>query len=376
MNIYLCRFSIKGLYMRYENITTYAVNRDFDSNYKEINSLIRENLKNNTMPVLSDRTFPSDMNVITGKTRMDINKEKIALKAASIGATSTMWIYGADAAQLGLELKAKNPAEYQKAVKQNPNYNCRPVVIQNARERFSDKDMSFKSNTLSESLCVDCQCAYLLDQFTEKSVERLFTEKLLQNKIPYAAYMAKEIIANRNEYNTGEMQSERTKHIKQNLFLNLQKSSPVFQEIVNKRNSIYKNYLPEQKIIFDCYYKRFNEQASGEKLYNFSAEEKKNILKAFNSLMSKIDENKNISGIISRTIFDAYSFSERLTHYNFSLEPIYTRDEQIKKDANRRVPSAMQQEAKNKSKTVQNEQTKQKFRKPAFSMHVGEDRGL
>lgn len=365
--------------MRYENITTYAVNRDFDSNYKEINSLIRENLKNNTMPVISDKTFPPDMNVITGKTRMDINKEKIALKAASIGATSTMWIYGADAAQLGLELKAKNPVEYQKAVKQNPNYNCRPVVIQNARERFSDKDISFKSNTLSESLCIDCQCAYLLDQFTEKSVERLFTEKLLQNKIPYASYMAKEIIANRNEYNTGEMQSERTKHIKQNLFLNLQKSSPVFQEIVNKRNSIYKNYLPEQKVIFDCYYKHFNEQASGEKLYNFSAEEKKNILKAFNSLMSKIDENKenkNISGIISRTIFDAYSFSERLTHYNFSLEPIYTRDEQLQKDANRRVPAAMQQENKNNAKTVQNEQTKQKFKRPTFSMHVGEERGL
>lgn len=365
--------------MRYENITTYAVNRDFDSNYKEINSLIRENLKNNTMPVLSGKTFPPDMNIITGKTRMDINKEKIALKAASIGASSTMWIYGADAAQLGLELKAKNLVEYQKAVKQNPNYNCRPVVIQNARERFSDKDMSFKSNTLSESLCIDCQCAYLIDQFTEKSVERLFTEKLLQNKIPYAAYMAKEIIANRNEYNTGEMQIERTKHIKQNLFLNLQKSSPVFQEIVNKRNSIYKNYLPEQKVIFDCYYKHFNEQSSGEKLYNFSAEEKKNILKAFISLMNKIDENKenkNISGIISRTIFDAYSFSERLTHYNFSLEPIYTRDEQLQKDANRRVPAAMQQESKNKSKSVQNEQTKQKFKRPAFSMHVGEDRGL
>lgn len=362
--------------MRYENITTYAVNWDFDSNHKEINSLIKENLKNNTMPVISDKTFPPDMNVITGKTRMDINKEKIALKTASIEATSAMWIYGADAAQLGLELKAKNPAEYQKAVKQNQNYNCHPIIIQNARERFSDKDMSFKSNTLSESLCIDCQCAYLLDQFTEKSVERLFTEKLLENKIPYAAYMAKEIIANRNEYNTGEMQSERTKHIKQNLFLNLQKSSPVFLEIVNKRNSIYKNYLPEQKIIFDCYYKHFNEQASGEKLYNFSSEEKKNILKAFNGLMSKIDENKNISGIISRTIFDAYSFSERLTHYNFSLEPIYTRDEQIKKDANRRVPVAMQQESKNTSKTVQNEQTKQKFKRPTFSMHVGEDRGL
>ena len=95
--------------------------------------------------------------------------------------------------------------------------------------------------------------------------------------------------------------------------------------------------------------------------------------------MNKIDENKenkNISGIISRTIFDAYSFSERLTHYNFSLEPIYTRDEQLQKDANRRVPAAMQQENKNKAKTVQNEQTKQKFKRPTFSMHVGEERGL
>ena len=365
--------------MRYENITTYAVNRDFDSNYKEINNLIKENLKNNTMPVLSGKTFPADMNVITGKTRMDINKEKIALKAASIGATNTMWIYGADAAQLGLELKAKNPVEYQKAVKQNSNYNCQPIIIQNARERFSDKELSNKSNTLSESLCIDCQCAYLLDQFTEKSVEKLFTEKLLQNKIPYAAYMAKEIIANRNEYNTGEKQNERTKHIKQNLLLNLQKSSPCFQEIVNKRNNLYKNYLPEQKIIFDYYYKHFNEQSSGEKLYNFSSDEKKNILNAFSSLITKIEENtenKNISGIISRTIFDAYSFSERLTHYNFSLEPIYTRDEQLKKDANRRVPAAMQQETKNKAKSVQNEQSKQKFKRPTFSMHVGEDRGL
>ena len=123
----------------------------------------------------------------------------------------------------------------------------------------------------------------------------------------------------------------------------------------------------------------FNEQASGEKLYNFSSDEKKNILNAFKSLINKIDENKesrNISGIISRTIFDAYSFSERLTHYNFSLEPIYTRDEQLKKDANRRIPYAMQQKTENKAKTVQNEQTKQKFKRPTFSMHVGEDRGL
>lgn len=85
---------------------------------------------------------------------------------------------------------------------------------------------------------------------------------------------------------------------------------------------------------------------------------------------------KNINGIISRTIFDAYAFSERLTHYNFSLESIYTRDEQLKKDANRRVPAAMQQESKNNAKTVQNEQTKQKFKRPTFSMHVGAERGL
>lgn len=369
----------KGQYMRYQDITTYAVNNDHYSNYKEINSLIKENLRNNTMPFLSGKVFPPNMNIITGKTRMDINREKTDLKAASIGATSTMLIYGADAARLGFELKARNPAEFQKAVKQNPNYNCRPIIIQNARERFSDRETGSEGRPHPESPCIDCQCAYLLDQFTEKSVERLFTEELPQDKIPYDRYMAREIIANRNEYNTGEIQSERTRHIRQNLFLNLQKSSPVFQEIVNKRNSIYENYLPEQKIIFDYYYKHFNEQASGEKLYNLSPEEKQNLLKAFTGLINKIDENKenkNISGIISRTIFDALSFSERLTHYNFALEPIYARDEQIRKGESRELPPAMRQEAGDKGSPLQNKRARQKLTRPTFSRHVGQDRGV
>lgn len=366
----------------YENIMTYAVNRDSNSNYREINTLIKENIENGTMPFLS-KPLPPDMNIITGKTRMDINKEKIALKAAAIGAGSTLWIYGADAAQLGLELKANNPVEFRNAVKKNPNFNCKPIVMQNARERFSDIKLLGKSDTLSESLCIDCQCAYLLDQFTDKSVQRLFTEKITENKLPYAAFMAKEIIKNRTEYNSGKKAEDQTRLIKQNLFLNLQKKSPVFQEIINTRNNYLKDYLPEQKVVFDFYYKYYNEQqAGGENLYNFSGEQKNDVIKSLQGLLQKIDASKGeknekkIEGIITRTIFDAYSFSQRLTHYNFSLEPIYSRDEQLKRDANRRIPAAMEKTAQSQNKTVLTDLTKEKYKRRSFSMHVGENQGM
>ena len=123
--------------MRYKEIKTYAVNVSIDGiepNYKEINSLIKENLSQGTLPFFSEKPLPPDMNVITGRATPDINSEKILLKASSIGAASTMWIYGADAEYLGFELKSSNPTEFREAVKKNPEFNCRPIVIQKVRE--------------------------------------------------------------------------------------------------------------------------------------------------------------------------------------------------------------------------------------------------
>lgn len=370
--------------MNYSDITTYAVNTGIDSNYREINSLIRENLRNGTMPFLSDTNLPQDMNVITGKNNLDINSEKISLKAAAIGAASTMWIYGADAEFLGLELKSKNPAEYRDRLKASPGFDCKPVIIQRGRERLTDRDMSGRTNVLNEALCVDCQCAYLMDQFTEKSVERLFTQRKLEERLEMsgiemrAGLVANEILKHRTEYNTGELSAEHTKYVRQNLYLNLQKKSPVLQEIIDTRNAYFKNYLPEQKTVFDYYYKHFNEQSAGTKLYKFSAEQKDRLSQSLESLLKKIDENPKLSGMIARTIFDAKSFSERLTHQNFSLEPIFTKEEERQAKANGRNSGrpAARRGPQAGVDSIIDERTKERYRSRSFSMHVGEDIGM
>ncbi len=369
--------------MRHEEIKTYAINvgtDGIDMNYKEINSLIKENLFHGTLPFLSERIFPPDMNVITGKGTPDINLEKILLKAASIGSHSTMWIYGADAEYLGLELKSSSPTEYREAVKKNTNFNCRPVVIQKVRERFSDRNMRGNTNVLSEGLCRDAQCAYLLDQFTEKSIEKVFNlsrlEKKLGGGLNAKSFLARKIIENRIEYNTGKKASEHTKAAKANLVANMKKNSSVFQEIVNKRNADFKNYLPEQKAVYDFCYKHFLEQETGERLYSFTESDRAGIAQSFETLLEKIEENPKISGIIARTIFDAYSFSQRLIHRNFSLEPIFTKEDELNRKHNtaRKLPDALTRQENILS--IIDENAREKYRSRSFSMHVGEEIGM
>ena len=369
--------------MRYKEIKTYAVNVSIDGidpNYKEINSLIKENLSQGTLPFFSEKPLPPDMNVITGRATPDINSEKILLKASSIGAASTMWIYGADAEYLGFELKSSNPTEFREAVKKNPDFNCRPIVIQKVRERFSDREMRNKTNVLSESLCRDAQCAYLLDQFTEKSVEKVFNLRRLEAKLDgrqsMKSSLARKIIENRIEYNTGKKSGEHTKAAKANLIANMKRNSPVFKEIINKRNADFKNYLPEQKTIYDFCYKRFLERESGERLYAFSDSDRERIETSFATLLEKIEENPKISGIIARTIFDAYAFSQRLTHRNFSLEPIFTKEDELnrKNNTNRRMPDALTRQETVRS--IIDKDTREKYKSRSFSMHVGEEIGM
>lgn len=369
--------------MRYEEIKTYAVNigaDGVDPHYKEINSLIKENLIHGILPFFGEKPFPPDMNVITGRATPDINSEKILLKASSIGATSTMWIYGADAEYLGLELKSSNPTEFRDALKKNPNFNCRPVVIQKVRERFSDRDMRNKTNVLNEGLCRDAQCAYLLDQFTENSVEKVFNLKRLEKKLDggkdMKSFLARKIIENRIEYNTGKKLAEHTRIAKKNLVTNMKRTSPVFKEIVNKRNADFKNYLPEQKTVYDFCYKRFLEQGSGERLYSFSDSDRAKIEKSFETLLEKIKDNPKISGIITRTIFDAYSFSQRLIHRNFSLEPIFTKEDELnrKSNTNRKLPDVLTHQYAVHS--IIDDNAKEKYRSRSFSMHIGEEIGM
>lgn len=387
--------------MEYRNITTYNPMADITSDYDEINELIKQNLETHTMPYNFEKPFPVNVNVISGKSaNVDMNFDKLELKARSIGAENTMWIYGADAEYLGLELKTMRPAEYKAAKLKNKNFNCKPITIQRQRERLADRNLENRTDTLNESLCIDKQCAYLLDQFTEESVSRLFDEKLLRRRlsnypdseIERVKKHVGEFIKNRERYNenlerdevengkytveTKEERNERYKNIRRNVFLNCNKNTPVFKEVVETRKNFFSKYTQEQKEIFDYAYKLHNNQScpKDDVMHRFSPEQKERLDKAFSSLMSKIDENPKIKGIAARTLFDGFSFSQRLTHHNFSLDPIFTQEEERAKKINlQNRPKALQQEA---DRSILDEKAKKKLRQRSFSMHVGQDIGM
>lgn len=86
-------------------IKVYSMHIMAEDIYKNINDLTKDCIQNNTLPYLNDSPLPQDMNIVNGRHLGDINKIQLELKAGQIGAKSLKWIYGADAALMGLELK-------------------------------------------------------------------------------------------------------------------------------------------------------------------------------------------------------------------------------------------------------------------------------
>lgn len=372
--------------MSYEDphIKTFPLNYDELSHYKEINSLIKQNLEQGSLPFNNEIPLPLDTNIITGRHFGDINQQKIELKAASIGSRN-LWIFGADAQYLGLELKSVKPSEYQKAKKANKNFNCKPVVVQaNIRERlFTGKGTNLKTNVAAEGLGLDCQCAYMIDQFTESSIQKVFSLTSLNRKLgndlspikEHNSLIAKQIIKNINEYNSGNKEFEHKQKIKKNFALNFNRNTPGFAEAQKKYSNITKSFTPEQKTIFSFYYKHFIEQLSGEKQYQVSTEDKQKLNDAFSKLLKEAEENPQKSATITSTIFEAYTFTERLSHHNFSLEPVYTAEEakekmlQIQKITS---PKAAQEREYLVSSIIDSD-TKKKLHTKSYGMRIDEE---
>lgn len=325
-------------------ILTHALNGTLQTNYQEINALIKHNLENGSLPYYADLPSPQDTNVINGRHFQDINQQKIELKAAAIGSKRNLWIYGTDAAYLGLELKSSQPKEFQAAKKEHPHFNCKPVLVYaNIREKLvSGQGNNSHINVAAEGLGCDVQCAYLVDQFTEKSIQKIFSLAGLERKLSNqtspvqnrASLIAKEIVKNITNYNTGEHERKRRADIKRNFQLNMQKNSPLLQEVKSKFSDIQKNYTHEQKIIFDVYRKHFMQQLCAERITSYSDEEKQKIDKAFYTIFEHMEKNPSQQSMLTHTIFDAYAFTERLSHHNFSFEPIFTAEEALAKKHN------------------------------------------
>jgi|GEM_PF-2523006 hypothetical protein len=372
-------------------ILTHALNGSMDTNYKEINALIKQNIESGTLPYYQEKSSPLDTNVINGRHFGDINQQKIELKAAAIGSKRNLWIYGADAQYLGLELKSANPTEFHAAKKANKNFNCKPVLVYaNIREKLvSGRGNNSHINVASEGLGCDVQCAYLLDQFTEKSIQKIFNLATLERKLGTelspvqnrASLIAKEIIKNITYYNTGENEKQQRYHIKRNLTANMQKNAPVLKTVREKYNDIQKNYSPEQKVVFDVYRKHFMQQLTAQHIFDYSDEERKKVDTAFKKLFEQMEKNPEKESLLTHTIFDAYAFTERLSHHNFSFEPIFSAEEELAKRqtlAKIAAPFArkISDDRQQKVATIIDETKRKQLRSRTYGMHINAERGM
>ena len=271
--------------------------------YRDINMLALKNIKNDTLPYINNLPFPEDMNIVNGKHLGDINKIHLELKAASIGAKSLKWIYSADAAMAGLEIK---PSE-------------EPVLAVANISRNGKKE-------------TDIQNIYLMDQFTDESVKRIFEpEKIealvLSEKNSKAKRKIKIIIQNMlkniSEYDSGINEAKTRELMRKNIKNNFSKNGPSLEDITETKNKLFNSYNSEQKTIFNFLNAYYTQQKSGMVFYdNLSPEEKQTKIKAFIKAVENLA--KKDSPLLAQTLCESYFFADRTTHLGFTPERIIT----------------------------------------------------
>lgn len=320
-------------------IKTYALHVMTEDIYKNINNLMSCNLENGTVPYLNENPLPQDMNIVNGRHLGDINKVQLELKAAKIGAKSLKWIYGADAALIGLELKTKENAltEFQKSKNILKDFDTEPIIgFANVRRDISKSAQSVTnvSNIAAEGMKIDAQCIYLLEQFSEKSVQRALKLTRLEENLelrgnPVARkqkrIIAQNMIKNISEYDSGIRETETRENKRKNIAFNC-KDKNVLSKISETFNFLSKNYDQNQKYIFQAINGYYIKQETGLNLRkSLSDEQQKNLVAALKNAIGT-DSPK-----LAHTLSDCFFYSERMTHYHFSHDRIYTQNDYAKK---------------------------------------------
>ncbi len=328
-------------------IKTYAYNVLLEDIYREINSLASENVRNNTIPYVKDNPLPQDMNIVNGHHLADINKVQLELKAAKIGAKSLKWIYGADAALLGLELKSKenSPVEFRKAKKNSKGYDSDPIIVlANVRRELSGigSRASKVADIAQEGIKTNAQTAYLLDQFTEKSISRALKLCHLEESLnvlgneavrKQKGQISRNMLKNISEYDSGTKESDLREEKRKNIARNC-KSEKVLGEVKNTFLKATGKYDNSQKAIFSILNNYYVKQETGLQMGKpLSPEKKELFIKMFDEC-SKIDSPR-----LAQVLSESFFYSERLTHYDFSYDRIY-RESELKSKLRVTAPNA------------------------------------
>ena len=272
-------------------IKTYPVEALTDSIHNEINNLMRDCIKNNRVPYIQSKPLPQDVNVVNGHHLGDINKVYLELKAASIGSESLKWIYGADAALIGLEKKA----------------DAEPLMITgNVRGK------------------VDSQSVYLLEQFTEESLNKALSYSRSDDDKKKRT-IAKNMIRNITEYDCGTVEAQLRENKRKNISNNL-KSQNILKEIKQAFVNATSEYDNSQKIIFSALNNYYIKQETGLELNKPMTEQEKN------ELLLALEKTANTpSPRLALTLADSFLYSQRMTHYDFEQNRIFTKEDYDKK---------------------------------------------
>ena len=256
--------------------------------HEQINKLMLECIKNNTVPYVQEKPLPQDVNVVNGQHLGDINKVYLELKAAAMGAKSLKWIYGADAAFVGL--------------KKNTEMNTGPVMI---------------TGNVRGSL--DSQSIYLLDQFTEDSLNKALSFSR-SDEDKKKRTIAQNMIQSMSQYDSGIEESSLREKKRRNISNNL-KDRNVLNEVKQAFENAVSGYDDAQKTIFSVLNNYYIKQETGLELQKpLSGQEKE-------QLVSSLEKTaKTPSPRLAITLADCFLYSERMTHYAFEQNRVFTKE--------------------------------------------------
>lgn len=327
-----------------ENIQSF----DKDNLYREINLQMLDCIKKDNVPYLKENPLPQDMNVVNGRHFGDINKIRLELKAAQINAKSLKWIYKADADFMGLKLK--------------DGMDVSPLTVY------------ANVNRDGTSLRTESQPVFLLDQFTDESIKSAIeltrSEGTSKEEVQKRA-IAENMIRNITEYDTGIAEKNLRENKRKNISTNL-KNPEIMKEVSSAYNNATKYYDASQKMIFGVLNNFFIRQETSLNLKgSLSATQIENLKSAFEAT-AKVDSPR-----LTQTLAECFLYTQRLTHYGFSPERIYSKED-LNKSLSVFSPAAAKFEPKkdpaiNRNNEIEKQREREQEIKPR---HITHQRGL
>lgn len=281
------------------------VNEMAEDIYTEINLLMVDCIKNNRVPYIQENPLPQDMNIVNGKHLGDINKIQLELKAAHIGAKSLKWIYGADAAFIGLELK--------------DDIDTNPVVA--------------FANIKRKTTGTEAQAVYLLDQFTDESLKKALDICLEESPDKQKKNISQNMIRFISEYDSGKNEASLRENKRKNISENT-KNPETLKTMNEAMKNISSDYDSAQMLVFSRLNNYYIRQETGLALGKSLTENEKKVLVNNLELLAKVPSSR-----LAATLTNAFLYSQRMTHYGFSPDFVYTKDD-LNKELKVHAPEA------------------------------------